>query len=167
MNLRPLKNLTIIVAVLAGLVLSPILLLVLAQYVSGKPEYGVEIARLLYSWPVATAAVLILLLVRYREAMSVLIAGIRRFKAAGVEIETEQKGLPQTAKDPRKGETSWGEWLMDLGRKLSPTDVDVIKSLGVQQQLLLSSWIKSWWFEKIWGMIFGTQIALVAMPLTF
>ena len=170
--LRVIKPFFIFGLVWTVLVLSPVVLILLVVRTSGNANGGLEIAKLLYSWPVATSIVLIYFLVRYHDSVSSLIVNLARLKFGKLEIETAQKGLPQTLKDPRKGEITWEEWLLDLGRKLTPTDVEVIKTLGSQQQQILLAWIKSWWFEKIWGLIYQTQISFLehgvrkATPIT-
>ncbi len=145
----------------AAILLGPLVLAVAAKCLGATHELGVEMAKLIYSWPVAAGVCVVVFILTFRDPLHHLLSGVRRFKAGGFEMEAEQHAFPRTDRDPRKGEITWEEWFFELGKKLSPIDQQVIGQVGVVQREAFNFWVRSWWFERTWGRIYGTQVALV------
>jgi len=154
----------IVLVLVVGLILfGPLAVAAVARRMGSTHELGIEAARLVYGWPVIVGVCVIVFLVTFRSPLHAFLRGVRRLKAGGVEMETEQQALPTTDLDPRKGEVTWEKWFLDLGSKLSTIDREVIGQLGKMQQQAFTQWIQRWWFEKVWGRIYATQVGLVEL----
>ncbi len=148
-------------ALAAIIMVGPLTLALLGRWFGIGPDIGIEAAKLVYAWPVVAGICVVVGVVIFRSPLSQLIGGMRRIKAAGLEFEAEQQALPTTARDPRKGDISWEEWFFDLGKRLTDVDQQVLGELGGLQRDAFKQWIQWWWFEKIWGRIYGTQLVVV------
>jgi hypothetical protein len=149
-----------VVAVLF-LLAAPLGLAGLGKIMGADFELGFEGAKLVYSWPVVTGICIIVFLLGFRQPLGGLTRGVRRVKAGGVEFESGQLSLPQTTRDPRKGEIDWEEWQLEILSRLSPVDREVIVALGKTQREAFDRLFHNWWFEKVWGRIYGTQVLLL------
>jgi hypothetical protein len=133
---------------------------VIAKRFGAEYELGLKVAQLVYSWPMVTGVCIVVFLVTFRNPLNTLIRGQWRLKAGGVEFES-QRVLLQTNLDPRKGEIGWEEWGIEIAMRLSPMEHAVLADLGQKQKQAFDHVVRRWWFEKTWGVIYGTQIVLL------
>jgi hypothetical protein len=143
-----------------ALLIAPLALVVIAKQFGADYELGLKVAQLVYSWPVVTGVCIVVFLMTFRNPLSTLICGQWRIKAGSVEFES-QRVLLQTNLDPRKGEIGWEEWGIEIAKKLSPVEHMVLTELGQKQKQAFDHVVRRWWFEKTWGIIYGTQVVLL------
>ncbi len=149
------RGLTLALALLLVLFL-PLSVVYLSHHFWDSTETGLEILRLLFSWPLASIIIAIVVLTTLRDPIGDWLRGIKRIKGPGFDIEHHQQSeVTRTEKDPRKNEISWDDWAREVAETLSIVDREIISQRTSEQ---LTPWVKAWWFEKIWGQIYGTQI---------
>jgi len=125
---------------------------------------AIEILKVLLSWPIMGSAIAFTILIVFKESLSEWMRRWTKAKFGGVEFESpmsEQAKLPSGDKDPRKGEISWDEWAHQMKKKFSPKEAEIVQNLGEKQQELIDRIFHAWWFEKIWGRIYNTQLSFL------
>ena len=152
--------LTIVLVILV--IVSPLAIVVVGKHFDIDPQLGVRLAELLYGWPIIVGVCIISFAFLFRTPLGKLMGGIHGLRAGNIELQMGQQAPIATTGDPRTGEITWEQWSLEVFSSLSPRDRELILRLGIQQRQLFADMQNAWWFEKVWGEIFGTQVELLA-----